>query len=196
MRYNDSAQGITERDLQTRWGFAVIVRFWHPTCFAVRRCSVRVLAPGRGIPSTIPVRESPPMNKSRLFLAVCAAAFAGSAFAGPSPQSANFQVTATVASSCTVTATNIAFGAYDPADTNATVARDANGSVNVRCTRGTSTAVAALNQGLNAATGSTCANPLRQMAGAGTERLRYDIYQDAGRATAWGCAAANTQAIP
>ena len=136
------------------------------------------------------------MTKTRLFLALCGTALAGSAFAGPSPQSANFQVTATVASSCTVTATNIAFGAYDPADTNATVARDASGSVNVRCTRGTSTAVAALDQGLNPATGSTCANPLRQMAGTGTERLRYDIYQDAGRATAWGCAAANTRAIP
>ena len=136
------------------------------------------------------------MNKSRLFLAVCAAAFAGSAFAGPSPQSANFQVTATVASSCTVTATDIAFGAYDPADTNATLGADASGTVNVRCTRGTTTAVAALDQGDNPAAGSTCANPQRQMAGTGAERLRYDIYQDAARNTPWGCDAANDQAIP
>lgn len=136
------------------------------------------------------------LSKSRLLLALCASLAAGSAFAGPSPQTANFQVTATVASSCTVTATNIAFGAYDPADANATVARDATGAVNVRCTRGTSTAVAALNQGQNPATGSTCANPLRQMNGGATERLRYDIYQDAGRATVWGCDATNSRAIP
>jgi len=136
------------------------------------------------------------MSRTRLFLALCGTAFAGSVFAGPSPQTANFQVTATVASSCTVTASNIAFGAYDPADANATAARDAVGSVDVRCTRGTSTAVAALNQGLNPATGSTCANPLRQMSGGGTERLRYNIYQDAARNTTWGCDASNSRAIP
>lgn len=136
------------------------------------------------------------MTKTRLFLALCGTALAGSAFAGPSPQTANFQVTATVASSCTVSATNIAFGAYDPADANATTPRTATGAVNVRCTRGTSTAVAALNQGLNPATGSTCANPLRQMNGGGSERLRYDIFQDAGFATPWGCDASNTRAVP
>ena len=132
----------------------------------------------------------------RLLLALACAAAAGSAFAGPSPQSANFQVTANVASSCTVSATNIAFGAYDPADVNATTPRDASGTVSVRCTRGTSTAVASLTQGANAAAGSTCASPLRQMNGGGTLRLRYDIYQDAGRATVWGCDATTVQAIP
>lgn len=136
------------------------------------------------------------MTKTRLFIALCGAVFAGSAFAGPSPQTANFQVTATVAASCTVTATDIAFGAYDPAEANATAPLDASGTVNVRCTRGTSTAVAALNQGLAPATGSTCANPLRQMSGAGAERLRYDIYQDGVRNTVWGCDASNSQAIP
>ena len=138
------------------------------------------------------------MTKTRLFIALCGVAFAGSAFAGPSPQSANFQVTATVAASCTVSATDIAFGTYDAVDAgaNATTPLDAAGGVNVRCTRGTSTAVAALDQGANPAAGSTCANPLRQMNGGGAERLRYDIYQDGARNTPWGCDAANTQAIP
>jgi spore coat protein U-like protein len=136
------------------------------------------------------------MSKTRLFLALCCVAATGSAFAGASPQTTNFQVTANVAASCTVSATNIAFGAYDPADTNATAPRDASGNVSVRCTRGTSTAVAALNQGANAATGSTCASPLRQMNGGGSERLRYDIYKEAGRTSPWGCDATNTQAIP
>ncbi|HVI59783.1 MAG TPA: spore coat U domain-containing protein [Luteimonas sp.] len=136
------------------------------------------------------------MSKTRLFLALCCATATGSAFAAASPQTANFQVTANVASSCTVSATDIAFNAYDPADANATAPKDATGTVSVRCTRGTSTAVAALNQGANAATGSTCATPLRQMNGGGTERLRYDIYKEAGRTNPWGCAAANSQAIP
>lgn len=135
------------------------------------------------------------MTKTRLFIALCGAAFAGSAFAGPSPQTANFQVTASVASSCTVSATDIAFGAYDPADANATTPATANGTVNVRCTRGTSTAVATLGQGLSPAAGSTCASPLRQMSDGG-ETLRYDIYQDAARSTPWGCDASNSQAIP
>lgn len=136
------------------------------------------------------------MSRARLFLALSCLVATGSAFAGASPQNANFQVTANVAASCTVSATNIAFGAYDPADANATAPRDANGSVTVRCTRGTSTAVAALNQGANPATGSTCASPLRQMNGGSTLRLRYDLYQDAGRATVWGCDATNDQPIP
>lgn len=133
---------------------------------------------------------------SRLALALIAASAAGSAFAAPSPVTANFQVTANVAASCTVSATNIAFGAYDPADANATNPLDANGSVSVRCTRGTSTALATLSQGANSATGSTCANPLRQMTGGGTLRLRYDLYQEAGRTVVWGCDATNDLPIP
>jgi spore coat protein U-like protein len=136
------------------------------------------------------------MSKIRLSLALACAAFAGTAVAAPSPVTANFQVTANVAASCTVSATNIAFGAYDPADVNATTPRDANGSVSVRCTRGTSTALATLSQGANPATGSTCASPLRQMNGGGTERLRYDIYQETGRTVAWGCDTTNDLPIP
>lgn len=136
------------------------------------------------------------MCKSRLFLTLSCLAASSAAFAGASPQTATFQVTANVASSCTVSATDLAFGAYDPADANATAARDATGTVRVRCTRGTSTAVAALDQGANPATGSTCASPLRQMSDGGTLRLRYDIYQDAGRATVWGCDPTNGLSIP
>ena len=136
------------------------------------------------------------LSKSRLLLALCASLAAGSAFAGPSPQQTSFQVTANVASSCTVSATTLAFGQYDPADANAAAPLDASGTVSVRCTRGTATAVAALDQGSNPATGSSCANPLRQMDGGAALRLRYDIYQDAGRAAPWGCDATNTQAIP
>jgi spore coat protein U-like protein len=118
---------------------------------------------------------------------------AGHAYAGPSPQSSSFQVTASVANSCIITSTsNIAFGAYDPAQTHFTTALDANGSVNVRCTRGTA-ALVTLGEGNQAAATSTCAAPLRQMTDGGTGRLRYDIYQDATRATPWGCDTTNDQ---
>lgn len=137
------------------------------------------------------------MCKSRLFLTLSCLAASSAAFAGASPQTATFQVTANVASSCIVNATDIAFGAYDPADANATAPLDATGTVSVRCTRGTSTAVAALNQGANPTSDSTCASPSRQMNGGGTERLRYDIYRDASRAEVWGCdPTSNVQPIP
>lgn len=119
---------------------------------------------------------------------------AGNAFAGPSPQSGSFNVTATVGNSCIVTSTSdIAFGAYDPADANFSTALDGSGSVSVRCTRGT-VANVALNQGLNP-NGGSCAAPARQMSDGGTERLAYDIYQNAARTTAWGCDTANDQSF-
>jgi spore coat protein U-like protein len=90
-------------------------------------------------------------------------------------------VTANVISNCTISAGTVAFGNYDP--TSAT-ALDQTGTVNVQCTTGT-VATIAMGQGSNAATGSTDAAPLRQMASV-AQRLRYDLYQDSGRTTVWG----------
>jgi spore coat protein U-like protein len=134
------------------------------------------------------------MRKSLLFVAL--AGLAGSAVAGPSPQNANFNVTANIAGSCVVSAADIAFGAYDPVDVNASTPKDASGTVTVRCTKGMSTAVAALNQGANPTGTSSCAAPDRQMNGGGALRLGYGIYQDAARTTTWGCDAANDLALP
>jgi len=129
-----------------------------------------------------------------LFAAIASALVAGSAFAGPSPQTGSFQVTANVVASCRVTSTtDIAFGNYDPADVNNATARDASGDISVRCVKGT-TANVAIEQGANAAAGSSCATPLRQMA-AGTERLAYAIFQDAARTTPWGCDTTNDQSF-
>lgn len=129
-----------------------------------------------------------------LFTAIASALLAGSAFAGPSPQTGSFQVTANVVASCRVTSTtDIAFGTYDPADANNTTDLDANGAVAVRCVKGT-VANVAIEQGANPAAGSSCTTPLRQMAG-GTERLGYGIFQDAARTTLWGCATTNDQAF-
>jgi spore coat protein U-like protein len=124
-------------------------------------------------------------------LAVSIAALSVAGTASAATTGGSFQVTASVANSCVVTAANdIAFGAYDPADTNNTAALDGAGSVTVRCTRG-SNATIALNQGLNAAGASSCTTPLRQMSDGGTSRLRYDLYSDSGRTVAWGCTGTN-----
>jgi spore coat protein U-like protein len=115
---------------------------------------------------------------------------ASCAQAGSSPQTGSFNVTANVARSCSITGTSdVAFGAYDPADANFSTPLDATGSVTIRCTKNTTYDIA-LGQGANAASGSTCAAPLRQMA-SGTERLAYALFSDAGRTTAWGCDVSN-----
>lgn len=109
--------------------------------------------------------------------------------------SATFQVTATVIDSCkVVSASDIGFGNYDPAAANNATPADASGTVQVRCTKNTAAAVT-LDQGTNAAAGSTCAAPSRQMADAGTDRLGYQIYKDAARTQVWGCDTTNDAAF-
>lgn len=119
---------------------------------------------------------------------------AGVAFAGPSPQTTTFAVSATVPHNCTITsAAAIAFGNYDPTS-GATL--PGSGSVAARCTKGTVITVA-LDQGLSAAGGSTCAAPARQMSAGGVDRLAYGLYSDAANTVTWGCAAGtNTVTAP
>jgi len=113
-----------------------------------------------------------------LLLVVAAApAFAGSA-------TSNFTVSATVLTNCTITTVGVVFGNYDP---TSSTPLDGTGTVVVTCTAGTSGKIL-MGQGANGATGSTDAAPLREMAGLvlTSQRLRYDLYQDTGRSTAWG----------
>src|SRR5512139_2822690 len=97
----------------------------------------------------------------------------------------NLSVTASVAANCAITTSAVAFGAYDPAITNASAALDGSGSVLVTCTSGASTTVT-LGEGSNAAGGSTAAVPLRRMKDSGTNFLAYFLYSDTGRSTVWG----------
>ena len=64
---------------------------------------------------------------------------ATSAYAGSATSS--FTVSATVVSSCTISATTLAFGNYDPIVANATTALDVNGSVTITCTKGAATTI-------------------------------------------------------
>lgn len=105
-----------------------------------------------------------------------AAAFVALFAAGDAAaQSATFQVTATVARACSIEATPVAFGAYDP---NAATPTDATGTITVQCTRGESYRVS-LNDGLYAA-----GRQMQNQSDA-TEFLAYELYSDAGRTTAW-----------
>jgi spore coat protein U-like protein len=96
----------------------------------------------------------------------------------------NFTVQASVAAGCMISTTTLNFGAYDPVVANATTPRDANGSVTVRCTKG-SVSTIGISQGANSASGSSALVPLRQMA-SGAERLRYDLYRTSVGTDVWG----------
>lgn len=81
-----------------------------------------------------------------------------------------FNVTASVAANCKITTTSdVAFNTYD---TLGSGTQNATGSISVACTKGTSSAVVALDNGQNAS-GAT-----RQMKGSATsDLLAYKLYE-------------------
>lgn len=89
---------------------------------------------------------------------------------------AALDVSATVAKNCLVSTTPIAFGSYTP--TAGTIT--ANGTVVVRCTKGTSFTVA-LNGGTTV--GGTIAQRLMKN---GVNTLQYNIYTTTALTTIWG----------
>lgn len=97
------------------------------------------------------------------------------AFAGTA--TTTFPVTATVLSVCSVSASPLNFGNYDP---TATSDLDATTSLDVLCTLGTSYTV-----GLDQGTSSGATVSARAMVN-GSDTLNYGLYQDAGRSTNWG----------
>jgi spore coat protein U-like protein len=90
----------------------------------------------------------------------------------------SFAVTANVVSKCTITSTTLAFSDYDPLVVNATTPLDANGSVTVRCTKGTTSTIG-LDLGLSAS------GAIRRMSGGG-DFLQYQLYKEAARTNVWG----------
>jgi spore coat protein U-like protein len=89
---------------------------------------------------------------------------------------ANLGVSANVTANCTITTTDVAFGAYDPITTNASTPLTATGAVSTTCTSGASATIT-LGQGDNAATGSTDSAPLRRMAN-GSNYMDYNLYSE------------------
>jgi len=100
-------------------------------------------------------------------VSLLATAFAGVAFAGASPQTTTFVVSASVPSTCTITAAGaLGFGNYDP-----TVATSTTGSstISVKCTKGTAITVALSKGGSGTYTSRT-------MADAGAHTLNYNLF--------------------
>lgn len=88
-----------------------------------------------------------------------------------------FQVTASVAAACTISATNLDFGAYVPASVTD---NDNISTLTAYCTL-----LTPYNVGLNAgsATGATVAT--RKMS-KGLDTISYSLFRESGRTTNWG----------
>ena len=97
------------------------------------------------------------------------------AYAGTA--TADFLVTANVNSSCTISASDLAFGAYDPVGGDV----DGQSQVSLVCTNSSN-----WNVGLNAGTFAGATVTTRKMTGPGVYSLNYGLYTDAARTTNWG----------
>ena len=115
------------------------------------------------------------LKKIIVFLTVLAATAAGTAQAATA--TTTIAVTAAVLTSCTVSATPLAFGDYNPATGGAI---DAANAMVVACTTGTPYTV-----GLNAGVGTGATVAIRKMSN-GIAFLNYSIYSDAARTIIWG----------
>jgi spore coat protein U-like protein len=100
---------------------------------------------------------------------------------------ANFNVTATVLSECTVSAFAINFGIYEPVVTNQAVPLDSTSIINVFCTKNTAGNVT-LDNGSNFSAGN------RRMKTGGGAFMTYEVYRDAARTTIWNAVNINTAA--
>lgn len=128
---------------------------------------------------TTPRKPRPlPTLPMTLWTAAACLALAAAGTAHAATASTTFNVTATVVDSCAVSASDLAFGTYDPAS-----ATDKTGAstVSVRCSLGTPYTVS-LNNGTYAS-GST-----RRMA-AGASRLTYQVYKDVAATQVFGSVA-------
>ena len=90
---------------------------------------------------------------------------------------ASFEVSADVQSSCTIRATGLAFGTFNPRGATA----ESTSTVTASCTNGTPFSI-----GLDAGTtaGATTSNRLMTSTGI-ADQLRYALFLDAGRTTNW-----------
>lgn len=119
------------------------------------------------------------MNKTQISLLLTAIIFAGvTGSAAATSKSTPLSITATVASTCDISSTAVAFGNYDPLLGSAT---NGTGTVTLSCVKG-SLPVVSLDLGLNFVGAS------RFMKGAGTDMLNYELYQPANNTVGTSCA--------
>ena len=98
------------------------------------------------------------------------------AFAPAATKTAKFNVTATVQSDCTVTATNLAFGSVGILQANV----DATSTISITCTPNT-----AYQLGLNEGTAAGSTVDARLMAN-GTATMQFQLFSDSQRTQIWG----------
>ena len=107
----------------------------------------------------------------------------------------NISLRASVPANCTISPDPIDFGQY-----YASTAFDATPGgigptiISYNCTSGASATIT-LNQGNNAASGSTDAAPLRRLSNGSGSYLNYNIYQNPSRTTVWGNTAGTGQQV-
>lgn len=123
------------------------------------------------------------MHKMKISLAIATIALAGIAgTAAAGTKSAPLSITATVAATCDISTTAVAFGNYDP---TAATPTNVNGTVTLTCVKG-SLPVVSMDLGTNAAAA------VRNMKGAGTDLLSYELYQPANNVVGTSCAGTET----
>src|SRR6185503_1005233 len=129
------------------------------------------------------------MNHVRGLMALCFLMLSATAFAAT--KNTTFTVSADVVANCTISASNLAFGNYDPVVANNTTGADlyANSTLTVACTKGAPNVWIGLDAGANSASAS---GTTRAMA-AGGNFLSYELYTANPNPTA-GAAWGNTQA--
>jgi spore coat protein U domain-containing protein, fimbrial subunit CupE1/2/3/6 len=98
-------------------------------------------------------------------------------------RSATLNVAAAVSLRCTIATNPLVFGNYNVYGVNTVAPLDATGSISLNCSAGANVDVR-LGQGSYPAPGSTNANPRRRL-GSGSDRLNYNLYEDAAYTTVW-----------
>jgi len=113
-----------------------------------------------------------------LMMTACLACLSRPAFAGSGDTT--FGVSATVAGSCTISATDVDLGAYSNASNSSGAA-----TITYQCTPGLSPSIA-LDTGLYGGMNGPPTTNNRAMSNGAGGLLGYNIYQDAGLGTVWG----------
>lgn len=130
-----------------------------------------------------------PRKALRVAATAAAAAFLSMFALGPAraaTTTTTFNVTATVAAACSLgTVSNVAFGTYDPTSAIGATNGEANTSIGVTCTSGTTYTVT-LNYGAN---GGTSADRFMKGGASGTALIGYNLYVDNAYANVWQDAA-------
>ena len=101
-----------------------------------------------------------------------------STFAATTSAYKDFNVSASVAANCTIDATDMVFGAFDPL-ANADV--DSTSTVTITCTKGNGATID-MNSGNNAANATATS---RAMSNGSSGYLDYELYSDSSHSTVW-----------